>query len=48
MIRNTNNHTVDDMNHGHASAANKGVAQNEAARQAYDNLRRERMAGGRY
>ncbi|OAX30909.1 hypothetical protein K503DRAFT_806575 [Rhizopogon vinicolor AM-OR11-026] len=32
---------IDDMKYGDASAANKGAAMNEAARQAYDNLTRE-------
>ncbi|OAX32046.1 hypothetical protein K503DRAFT_805560 [Rhizopogon vinicolor AM-OR11-026] len=35
---------IDDMNYGHYSAPTKGVAQDEAARQAYNNLRREQMA----
>ncbi|OJA18029.1 hypothetical protein AZE42_12952 [Rhizopogon vesiculosus] len=39
---------IDDMKYGDASAAKKDVAQDEAAQQAYDTLRREGMAGGRY
>ncbi|OJA20686.1 putative protein 32 [Rhizopogon vesiculosus] len=39
---------INDMNYGHASAPTKGAAQDEAALQAYNNLRRERMAGGGY
>ncbi|OAX37115.1 hypothetical protein K503DRAFT_857552 [Rhizopogon vinicolor AM-OR11-026] len=32
---------IDDMNYGHGSATTKGASQEEAARQAYDKLRRE-------
>ncbi|OJA15952.1 putative protein 33 [Rhizopogon vesiculosus] len=35
---------IDDMKYGHAEALTKGAAQDEAARQAYDYLRREQMA----
>ena len=35
-------YAVDDSNYGTASAATKGAAQDEAALQAYNDLRRER------
>ncbi|OAX32049.1 hypothetical protein K503DRAFT_805563 [Rhizopogon vinicolor AM-OR11-026] len=35
---------IDDINHGYAEAPTKGAAKDEAARQAYNNLRRERQA----
>ncbi|KAG1813189.1 uncharacterized protein BJ212DRAFT_1367083 [Suillus subaureus] len=33
---------IDDMNYGYASSNTRGGAQDEAARQAYDHLKRER------
>ncbi|KIK47629.1 hypothetical protein CY34DRAFT_799142 [Suillus luteus UH-Slu-Lm8-n1] len=33
---------IDDMNHGYAQSRTRGGAQDEAARQAYNNLKRER------